>query len=294
MTRKRRNNGFLIFFITLFLLSLSLTFASNRVKFQGQTQPIITKPALAPSPPAMLVEDMIVVKFKPAFDESAIESLKEGRLSGIPSIDVLITKYQIRKMRKQFPGSRPPNIPTHVDLSRIYKVKFPPGFNPEEVAGEFSQSPNVEYAQVIGIHPVYATTPDDTYFIQQWALSQRKDHDVDGPQAWDLSQGDSTVALAIVDTGVDWRHPDLGGSSPDYIDGNIWINWAEYDGIEGEDDDENGYVDDIRGWDWVDAVTAWSGEDKDDPDNDPMDFNGHGTHCSGIASAVTNNGSHGR
>ena len=73
MTRKRRNNGFLIFFITLFLLSLSLTFASNRVKFQGQTQPIITKPAPAPSPPAMLVEDMIVVKFKPIIGESAIE-----------------------------------------------------------------------------------------------------------------------------------------------------------------------------------------------------------------------------
>ncbi|MBL7174696.1 MAG: S8 family serine peptidase [Desulfobacteraceae bacterium] len=234
-----------------------------------------------------------MVKFKPAIDESAIESLKEGRLSHIPSIDVLATKYRIRKMWKQFPGSRPPKIPTHVDLSRIYKVKFPPGFNPEEVASEFSQNPNVEYAQVIGIHPVYATTPNDTYFVHQWALSQRKDHDVDGPQAWDLSLGDSTVVLAIVDTGVDWRHPDLGGSSPDYIDGNIWINWAEYDGIEGEDDDENGYIDDVRGWDWVDLPPqekVWSGEDGSAEDNDPMDFAGHGTHCSGIASAITYNG----
>ena len=120
MTRKRRNNGFLIFFITLILLSLSSTFASNRVEFQGQTQPIITKPDPAPSPPSMLVEDMIVVKFKPTIDESAIESLKEGMPSGIPSIDALISKYQISKIWRQFPGSSPPQIPAQVDLSRIY------------------------------------------------------------------------------------------------------------------------------------------------------------------------------
>jgi subtilisin family serine protease len=319
MTGKRRNNGFLFFFIALILLSLSLSSSSAREKYQGQTQPIITKPAPAPPPTAMLVEDMIVVKFKTAIDQSAIESLKEGRSSGIPSIDVLAKKYRIRKMWKQFPGSRPPKIPTQVDLSRIYKVKFPRGFDPEEVASEFSQIPNVEYAQVIGIHPVYATTPNDTYILHQWALSQRKDHDVDGPQAWDLSQGDSTVVLAIVDSGVDWHHPDLAD--------NIWQNEDEqigdangdgYPGIVGvdddgdglidedsgglepgdtgytndlkDDDDENGYVDDIRGWDWVDVATGWPGEDKDNPDNDPMDFDGHGTHCSGIASAVTNNG----
>jgi subtilisin family serine protease len=231
----------------------------------------------------MLVEDMIVVKFKPTIDESAIESLKEGMPSRIPSIDALISKYQIRKMWKQFPGSRPPQIPAQVDLSRIYKVKFPRGFKPEEVASEFSWDPNVEYAQVIGIHPVYATTPNDTYFAHQWALSQRKDHDVDGPEAWDLGQGDSGVVLAIVDTGVDWHHPDLGA--------NIWVNPDE--DLDGNDSDGNGYIDDVRGWDWVDGITnkdLWPGEDGSAEDNDPMDFNGHGTHCAGIASAVTNNG----
>ena len=266
MTRKRRNNGSLIFFIALILLSPSLTFASNRVKFQRQTQHIITKPAPAPSPPAMLVEDMIVVKFRPTIDRSALESLKQGRLSRIPSIDVLSAKYQIRKIWKQFPGSGPPMIPARVDLSRIYKVKFPPGFNPEEVASEFSQDPSVEYAQVIGIHPVYATTPNDTYFMHQYALSQRKDHDVNGPLAWDLSQGDSTVALAIVDTGVDWHHPDLAD--------NIWQNEDEqigdansdgYPGIVGVDDDGDGLIDeDSEGREPGDS--GYTNDLKDDDD----------------------------
>jgi len=81
---------------------------------------------------------------------------------------------------------------------------------------------------------------------------------------------------------VDWDHPDLAD--------DIWLNEAEVNGITGFDDDGNNYIDDYRGWDWVTGVNGAPGEDDMTPDNDPMDFDGHGTHCSGVSAAVTDNG----
>lgn len=79
--------------------------------------------------------------------------------------------------------------------------------------------------------------------------------------------------IAILDTGVDINHPDLKG--------NIWTNEKEANGSDFEDDDNNGYCDDVHGWDFI-HNTAIIG--------DGMDGNGHGTHCAGIAAAVGNNG----
>lgn len=242
--------------------------------------------------PSRIVPDEIVVKFKTGVPLPAAD---DQIFTGIPSIETLITNFEVTRIHKQFGGSRSPAKKSKVDLSTFYAVRFPPKFDPQEVAAEFSLDPNVEYAQVIGIHEVYPTTPNDTSFSTQWALNNTGqtggtvDADVDAPEAWDLCQGSSSVILAIVDTGVDWQHPDLGGSGPDYVNGNIWINQAEYSGSTGVDDDGNGYIDDIRGWDWVDGETSYYGDDVDTPDNNPMDFNGHGTHCAGIASAITNN-----
>jgi hypothetical protein len=101
---------------------------------------------------------------------------------------------------------------------------------------------------------------------------------------WDRSTGANTVTIAIVDTGVDWNHPDLAA--------NIWSNTDEVAG-DNDDDDANGFNDDVRGWDFVDVTTTTPfavGEDIGPPDNDPMDFYSHGTEMAGVALAVGNNG----
>ncbi|MFA5144191.1 MAG: S8 family serine peptidase [Candidatus Omnitrophota bacterium] len=134
------------------------------------------------------------------------------------------------------------------------------------------EDPNVEYAEPNYIRRAQMV-PNDLYYLSRGSWGQSYD-DLWGLKkmqceaAWDISQGEGAVA-AVIDTGVDYNHPDLAA--------NIWINKAELNGAAGVDDDGNGYVDDIRGWDF-----AYN-------DNDPLDNYGHGTHCAGTIAAVGNN-----
>lgn len=108
--------------------------------------------------------------------------------------------------------------------------------------------------------------PNDSSFGRLWGLNR-----INAPKAWDNIRGSNNVVVAVVDTGVDYNHIDLAG--------NIWQNSREIAG-NGIDDDGNGYVDDIHGWDFGDG------------DNNPTDdhqLGGHGTHVSGILGAVGNN-----
>src|SRR4051812_43848737 len=126
-------------------------------------------------------------------------------------------------------------------------------------------------------------TPGDPSFLQLWGLNNTgqsvngqtgtADADIDAPEAWDVTTGSTAVAVAVIDTGVDFSHPDLAGSQ--------WINPGEDCAgcrTNGVDDDDNGYVDDWRGWDFVGN------------DNDPFDENSHGTHVSGTIGATGANG----
>lgn len=107
---------------------------------------------------------------------------------------------------------------------------------------------SVEYADVNGI--AYAdAVPDDEGFPWQWALHNQgapaipggaTDADIDAPEAWDLGVDGSSVTIAILDTGVDYTHPDFAP--------NVWVNVAEQQGTPGVDDDGNHYVDDVHGW----------------------------------------------
>lgn len=162
-------------------------------------------------------------------------------------------------------------------------IALAPGMTVEKAVRLLNRLPFVEYA-----HPNYhihanQVPPDDQYFTDQWALNNTGqgsvigaflpglvDADIDWLEASALATG-SGVVVAVLDTGVDYRHTD--------IEPNLWKNDAEVNGSPGVDDDGNGYIDDELGWDFA--------------NNDPYPLDGslvsHGTMVSGVIAAVTNN-----
>jgi subtilisin family serine protease len=158
-------------------------------------------------------------------------------------------------------------------------VRLAPGVGVDAALARYRSSPAVLYAEpnrVWGLAGGRVTAPNDPQFPTQWdwnntgQIGGKPDADVDAPEAWDHTTGDHNVVVAVIDTGIDYRHPDLKA--------NVWDNTAECTGIPGVDDDGNGYVDDCHG---IDTING---------DSDPFDDFGHGTHVSGTIGAVGNNG----
>jgi|GEM_PF-3764073 len=137
---------------------------------------------------------------------------------------------------------------------------------------ELAQATLVSEKDYIVFHQ--ATTPADTRWSSLWGLHNtgpmggKIDADIDAPEAWDIYTGSQNVVVGVIDTGVDYNHPDLLN--------NRWINPGEI-ADDGIDNDGNGFIDDIYGWDFL------------NDDNDPMDDHGHGTHCAGTIGAQGNN-----
>ena len=173
-------------------------------------------------------------------------------------------------------------------------------FNPGRFTGTNAEEKLVDYIEDaeqkygIRIEPDYLFSstlyPDDPYLSEQWPVRNS------GPQgggtglaaAWDITQGSDQVVVGIIDTGIDYGHEDLqsniwqnlaedadgDGHTIEWIDGSWKLDPGDLDGI---DADQNGYTDDLVGWDFV------------NDDNDPFDDNGHGTHVAGIMGAKGNN-----
>lgn len=246
--------------------------------------------------PAAYVENEIVVRFAPGECPDHMRPyLAEGK-TGVAAVDRLGKTYGADRIVPLFPGARPKlHAGSTYDLSGWFKIRFAGAVDIERVVGEYAALPGILEAEPISIRTVSAV-PNDGDFASQWHLDMFSDHDIDAPEAWDHETGDTSIIVAILDSGVRYFHKDIGGADAGYgdpaaADGNMWINRTEQDGIAGIDDDVNGYIDDWIGWDFVDgAEDCWSGEDCDTLDNDPRDFNGHGTHCAGNIAAMNNNG----
>lgn len=139
---------------------------------------------------------------------------------------------------------------------------------------QLARHPDVESVE-LNYRVTVAQIPNDPRFSEQWGLHNigqtggTFEADIDAPEAWDVTTGNSSVVVAVIDTGVDYTHEDLRA--------NMWINTGEIP-ANGVDDDGNGYVDDIHGYDFLNN------------DNNPADDNGHGTHVAGIIAAAGNNG----
>jgi hypothetical protein len=155
-------------------------------------------------------------------------------------------------------------------------IELPEGMTVEEAVQQLGESENILYA-----HPDYKVKalqvlPDDPMFGDLWGMHNigqsggTAGADVNAPEAWMMATGSRDIIVAVIDTGVDYTHPELAA--------NMWVNEAEFNGTPGVDDDDNGYVDDIYGYDFCNS------------DADPIDDEGHGTHVSGTIGAVGNNG----
>ncbi|MCK4365535.1 MAG: S8 family serine peptidase [Thermoplasmatales archaeon] len=210
---------------------------------------------------------VLIVKFKEENTLSFLEKEKEIIITGIESVDRLNKKYAVTFSEKIF------NSIPDCSLSNVYKFTLTENADILAAAEEYAKDPNIKYAE-----PNYilhtCKVPNDPFFNEQWALHNigqtggTSDADINAPEAWNVTTGDQDIVIAVIDSGVDYNHPDLAD--------NIWVNEDEIPD-NNVDDDGNDFVDDVRGWDFVNK------------DNDPMDSYGHGTHCAGIAAAVTNN-----
>jgi len=150
----------------------------------------------------------------------------------------------------------------------LQRIRLRDGADEKDALRAYRENPLVEHVELHALRYPQAT-PDDPAFSSQWNMKK-----IAAEATWDISTGNPEIIVAVIDSGVDYAHPDLQE--------NIWVNAAEKSGVAGVDDDNNGYTDDFYGWDF--AGMASSG------DNDPMDPYGHGTHISGIIGAVGNNG----
>ena len=180
---------------------------------------------------------------------------------------------RLTRAAARFPqrARRAPANATHPDFSRTYVLDVRRHPDMEAVARAFAADPAVEHCE-----PDYkvrtAFVPNDPFlssccswgqgFADLWGLGQ-----LGAPAAWDVTRG-SGIVVAVVDTGIDYTHPDLAA--------NVWTNPGEVPG-NGVDDDLNGYVDDVHGWDFADGNA------------DPLDDNYHGTHVAGTIAAVGDN-----
>jgi hypothetical protein len=164
------------------------------------------------------------------------------------------------------------------DLTRWFRAGVKGSHTVEQMVADLQDNPAVEVAEPDYVYKLTGVIPDsgtDPNYADQWHLNT-----VNAPQAWQYLEdqglppgGSSDVTVAVIDTGVDYLHPDLAP--------NMWVNSREIPNNH-VDDDGNGFVDDVHG-------VSVEGSEWDHT-GDPMDDNGHGTHCAGIIAAVADNG----
>ena len=209
----------------------------------------------------------LIVKFKhrpPILGKSA-------PIAALPLSDKLRRMLQAAgaiSARPAFPARMIQDAVWRERLSRIVEIEFDPAVPVRPLVAALQKDDRIEYAEPIYVRRLTFAPNDPGLTLQNYLPIIR------AQQAWDLTHGDSTVVIAIVDTGVDWQHPDLAP--------NLWRNPGEIPG-NGLDDDGNGYIDDVHGWDFAQN------------DNDPKNYAStaaaaHGTHVAGLAAAVGNNG----
>ena len=214
------------FLAPAFLFFISVSFAQEIIK-KGS---------------AFYLSNTLVVKFK-------------KNISASPqALNKSTPNFSVQNLTQLFPTQSKLNKGEE-SLSRIYLLKYNSSEDPLELAPKISRQAGVEWAEPKYVQTV-AYSPNDSLFVQQKNLER-----IHAKEAWDVTKGDSRIIIGIVDTGVDWTHPDLLA--------NVWYDNGTFVGYD-------------------------FGGENGTPDNDPREDNSsfnryHGTHVAGIACAVTNN-----
>lgn len=256
----------------------------------------VGEPVAASASPSRL-EDRFEIRLAPAAARARFSTYRTAERTGsvealgIAAIDRVATQVGAMAFEPEFRGETPPPFGSdHVDFTAFYLVRLAPGANLDRALAEFRSLADVKSADPIAVLPVSTVPNDSLWNVSTW-FYQPSRHDIHAPEAWNITTGDTSIVVAILDTGVLTDHPDIGGTvagSP----GQIWTNAAEANGTPGRDDDGNGFIDDVHGWDFVNrgsGVGLPAGEDCCVEDNDPNDFAGHGTVVAGLVGALSNN-----
>ena len=220
--------------------------------------------------------DRFVVTTRAGVPALTMEQTNSGIAgTGVTTLDNLCAEQQVTFIEPFYP-TMPINPIIRELMARMYIFHVAPSKNVQDAVLAFDNTPEIECADLYDIpHPTY--TPNDPDHDSQYHLGR-----IDAYEAWDIIRGDTTAyaIVGISDTGIYWMHPDL--------EQNMWINvWEDLNGNgifdipddeDGIDDDGNGYVDDVIGW------------DLGQNDNDPREITPtHGTHVAGCASEATDN-----
>ncbi len=227
---------------------------------------------------ARYVPGQMIVKF----DETVrnVMPAKDGNpVTSIAEIDRLNKEWGVYKIRRVLSHTNPDALDRELGLDLYYIFYFPSKTDIDAVIGPYKSIPGIEEVFPNWLRSFSLTNPSDPKFQDQWHLPK-----IEAPAAWDVTKGDKSVIVAQIDNGVEYTHEDLAG--------NLWINTKEdinHDGKfsaadnNGVDDDGNGFIDDVIGWDFY--------HDNNDPkpgSSNPW-YDPHGTVNFGIETAVTDN-----
>jgi subtilisin family serine protease len=248
-------------------------------------------------PEMFIADEFIVILNRDARSQIQVARDQHDKpVVNLPTLQTRIETGKVAGIARQFPTARAyPEGHKYPDLTGHFIVKIEPDADLNAAMDAFRGDPNVEGVEKIGVHRIDAI-PNDSFWGNLWNL--KPPFGVDAQAAWDIESGNPAVVVGILDTGVRYYHPDLGGPNSPWgpenpqTNGNIFVNPNETPG-SGVDDDSNGRIDDTIGYDFL-TSTLVSGctcidSDCGGADNDPEDHHGHGTHVAGTVSAMTNN-----
>jgi subtilisin family serine protease len=211
-------------------------------------------------------DGQIYLKYRDDFNADYPTSLVSSEsVMRIP--DSFIQQFQIYSAEKAFP------LLKYKPLERSYRIKFQDPTQVFAVMEALKQLPGVAFTERVPEYYSFLTPNDPSFTVNtttQWGL-----YKIQAPLAWDITTGTASTIVAVVDDAVKLNHQDLTG--------NLWSNPGEIVG-NGIDDDANGYIDDVNGWDAADRDN-----DANPPGTATNSNFTHGTHCAGIVAAKTNN-----